>query len=217
MSILRRLSEAWNLIELWNWLQVTLPFSASGGVIIIAAFFDHLPLTYVIVAASLVFAATTGGLLWHHNRTFQRNPEYKLKFIRPHVGREISGGKSLIGISSELRNDAFFPIQVSIERFRTSCSGRIPLISGQLDKKEVVVQPGEIRWLHDAVIDITGINDPHMIGSLELSIVYGRSGRLRYKISQDLDIFIPLDPTKEFRWADRIRELPSRENSNDRH
>ena len=206
MSAIRRLSKAWDLVNLWNFLQTTLPFSATGVVAVIATFFDHLPLTYVLVAASLVFAATTGGLLWHHNRTFQRNPEYKLKFIVPRVARDVSGGKSLIGISSELRNDAFFPIQVSIETFRTSCSGRIPLRSGQLDKKKVEMQPGETRWFHDAVIDITGIDNPHMIGSMELSIVYGRSGRLHYKISQNLDIFIPLDPTLQFTWGDHLRK-----------
>ena len=206
MSIIRYLSRAWELVNLWQWLQATLPFSAAGGVALIAAFFDHLPLTYVLVAASVVFAATTGGLLWHHNRTFLRNPEHKLKVLNPRVGRDTVEGRELIGFSFELANGALFPIQFKVEMFRTSCSGRSPFNSGQLEKQEFEIRPGETKSLHDAVIDITGIDDSTMIGRMELSLVYGRSNRLGYRIDQDLDLFVPLDPTLQFQWGNHMKK-----------
>ena len=205
-KVTRRLSKIFELVNLWHFLQAYFPLSAAGVVAMIAAFSNHLPLTYVIVAASVVFAATTGGLLWHHNRTFLRNPEYKLKVISPRVGRDTVEGRELIGFSFELANDALFPIQFRVEMFRTSCSGRSPFNSGQLEKQEFEMQPGEIKTLHDAVIDISGIDDSPMIGRMELSLVYGRSNRLGYRIDQNLDLFVPLDPALQFQWANHMKK-----------
>ena len=43
-----------------------------------------------------------------------------------------------------------------------------------------------------------------MTGRMELSLDYGHSGRFRFSIHKDLDLFIPLDISLPFSHADHL-------------
>jgi len=67
-----------------------------------AGWFQHLPVMYILVGASLAFMAISLGVLGFRILLFSINPEHKLKFVLPKVSR----GTNLVQIAFELSNDA---------------------------------------------------------------------------------------------------------------
>ena len=190
---------AWDII---NWLQVAFPLLAAGGTALIGGIYDQLPLMWVVVGSALVFASTGVGVVAYRMYIFQRNPEHKLIFVEPLVSRD----EYSLNIGFLIRNDAVFPIEVRISELRTSCSGKIPNISELLDDAKFVLAPGEMKFAHDAPIDIADIA---MIGRMEVLLAYGHPNSLRFEISKDYNIFIPLDRSMPFQWNDRLIDKPA--------
>ena len=193
---------AWDII---NWLQVAFPLLAGGGTALIGGIYDQLPLMWVVVGAALVFASTGVGVVGYRIYIFQRNPEHKLIFVKPCVSR----GEYSLSIGFEIKNDALFPIEVRIRELRTSCSERIPNISDPLDDAQFVLAPGKMKFAHDALIDIEKVVDIVMIGRMEVRLVYGHPNSLRFEISKDYKMFIPLDPSMSFQWNDHLIDKPA--------
>ena len=191
------LPSAWDIVSLWNWIQPTVPVLLSGSVAVSGGVYDQLPLMWVIVGTTVTFAAATLGLVAYSNYLFQRDPEYKFKFVRPFVWR--SSGWVWIGF--EVRNDSLLPVGVYIETIRTSCSERTTPTNRVLPNRLFELAPGDQTFYSDVAINIANVGDNIMNGRLELSVSYGHPGNLRYKIRKDLDLSIPFDTTMNIGWA----------------
>ena len=192
---------AWDLVSLWYWLKTTFPVFAGGGAAAMGIY-DQLPTMWIIVGTAVTFASTAIGLLGYRLYIAQRNPEHKLIFVRPLVSRDLG----FVRIGIEVRNDAVFPIDIRVQDFRTSCANRITQIPQTIDQFQAA--PGETRFLYDPVIDIDGITDLIMIGRIQLTLDYGHPKRMRFSMSRDLNLFIPIDASLPFQHADHLPAQP---------
>ena len=68
-----------------------------------------------------------------------------------------------------------------------------------------------MKFAHDAPIDIADIVMIVMIGRMEVLLSYGHPNSLRFEISKDYKIFIPLDPSMPFQCNDHLIYKPSQE------
>lgn len=155
---------------------------------------------WIIVGTTLTLAGAFVGLVSYRVFMFQINPEYKFKFERPVVSREVD----TLRIGFAIRNDALFPISVEIDELRTLCSTRTTQPNRVLLGTRMVLAPGQNTFYHDATISIGDVQDTVMVGRLEVSISYGHPEKLSCNMKHDLDLFIPLNPSLDCTWANHI-------------
>jgi hypothetical protein len=159
---------------------------------------EHEPLMYAITAAAVVFAAMSGGLLWFSLWRYQRTPEHKLVYARMKVNRGNGEAKKLASMGFILKNNALFPIEISITKLDTVLAARVSETKTLLLQQIYSVDAGNEFSYNDTVIDITGVTDTIMKGSMEFEVQYGRSGGRRYTLGQALIVFVPVDAAKPF-------------------
>ena len=187
------LPNLWDLPGIGQWALVFLPTVVTA----ISGAFGGVPIMWIIVGTTVAFAATFAGLVSFRVFKFQRDPQHKFRFVRPTVNRTPNG----VIIGFEIGNEALFPIGVKIDELRTTCATRTTLPDRAMLNRQFELAPGDITFYNDAIIDIQNVTEQVMIGRLEASIKYGHPGKESFKIEKDLDIYIPLDPTRSINWT----------------
>ncbi len=190
--------------DIWGWVSAPV---VCSGVTVMAGYMQGIPWMFIWVGAILAGAGAVHFLFIASNHKFQRNPEHKLRFVGPLVGREGVDG-SLLHIGFELHNSAVFPIEVEVGEMATSCENRIPAADVKWRKQTIKIEPGEIRFFRDGVIDVASVTEELMVGQMQFSLNYGHPGKRRYDMDRDLNLYIPLDRRHPFQHFDRL-ELPT--------
>lgn len=169
--------------------------AVSTVVAVMLAAIDSWPSTAMYLAAIFTFAATATGLLRFDEWRQRRRVEDKLIFSGPYVGiNKSEDGKSISAaqIGALLQNTATFPISYKVTRIRTSADNTIPS-SGTLNTYDAVVQAGTVSIFRDLPIDCK-VPKAAMEGTLEIELLYGRPGREKYPILQNITLSLRYDP-----------------------
>jgi hypothetical protein len=172
-----------------------------------SGFLTAIPLPYLCVSIAVVFAAVSIGMLRFHELLAQRSVTSKLIPVQPNLGlrrAEKDGGQTITGaqIGIIFQNSANFPIEYHIEKIFSSFEGRIRQGAATYDSRGAIVYPNNTATFWDSIIEITA--NPNIIseGSVQAVVIYGKPGRLDYKMSVSFKITTKLAPAENlhFEW-----------------
>ena len=205
---------ALNALGLYDFLTSELvrtilwPFAVSGLVAVTGLFVDTgLPVSIVITATVMAFAATAGGLLWFRQWVSTQNPAFKLEFLEcgmfKDTEKDEAGGEFLLkylqyGIF--LRNTATFPMSVKLEYIDggvvKSSDGRVLKIESEKRHRNTshVLAPRQAINVRAERIDMNCVKCGDLSGEFKFRLKYGKEGNERFVIEKEFSLEGTIDP-----------------------
>ncbi len=154
-------------------------------------YIQDLPWMHIVLGVTAAFAFISVGLLRFDEWLFRRAIEEKLVFAQVLVGKTIEPNGINIGI--RLQNSAHFPIDFQIERCLTRIGTTLPKEPYTVHQTHTVPANG-MGWHYHGSIEVPNPpKDGSLDGYVEFEILYGRSGRLKYRLSGKKRIVIPFN------------------------
>ena len=107
---------AGEFLRTWIW-----PFLASGAGVV-TGLVEAIPFTYILVAATLMFSSTMGGVLWFEQTRDRHRTKDKLVFlsVRGTILSEEDSSIKAMRFGFDLRNIGNMPIRFRIDDMKTS-------------------------------------------------------------------------------------------------
>lgn len=158
-------------------------------VTVVIGYASGVPWFGIWLGALAAFAFVSTGLLRFTEWRFRQKVHDKLAFAAVMVGKDISSGGITIGL--RLHNSALFPIEFSLEQLLTRLGDKVPSKTTYDSPGTISIPAKGVGWFWDNAIKVDNPPKPGTIeGHMEYKLVYGRSGRLRYKLSGKKQIII---------------------------
>jgi hypothetical protein len=190
------------LFEGLKWLcLIGLPFVLTG-ITAVTGYLQGVPWTYIIVAASFVFAATATGLLrfdeWRFRRTARNKVTVETFALGFDYARDAANKPTAVEraqVSLIIKNDATFPIYYIVDEIASSVDGRVNQ-NPRFIKQSYYIGAKSTTHFRDDVIDMHAlpIKSP-LEGTIKCKLRYGAQGREKYPIELHWQLGTSIDPT----------------------
>lgn len=167
------------------WPAVYAVLTGTAGIL------GGLPLMWVLMAASVAFAATVHSLLKADEYRERRDPLNKLRLAGWNIEHDLlptdrgnPGARRLntVKFSVEIHNEASFPISFIVENADSEIEGRHPPRK-KFPEPPILVLPGSgVTYVDDPAIDMGGMECDGELknGRIDFRFRYGLPGKERY-------------------------------------
>lgn len=186
----------WSALRSWAW-PVLLP-----GLTAVMGFIDGLPLTYIMVSVFASFAFVTHGLVKLSEWRELRNPEHKLDFAGPYVGKvpkeDNTAELSAIRLGFKMVNNANFPLDIKIEKIRTTFGNRHNP-DALLSNTNFTVNANSKFHFVDASIDVSDLTlkNANYKANVEFELHYGVKGKKTFAFGKEFSFPLIFDENGE--------------------
>jgi hypothetical protein len=183
-----------------------------SGITAASGILGHQPVMWIVMAATLAFAATMQGLLRTSEYMERKSPFGKLRFIQTAVGIDLTGiaqptkpqkitnisqlpkrtiDKMQLGI--DLQNTATFPISILVVAAESEIDHLTPPRS-HFPKGPMLILPGVIMRITDERIEMNNKTCEKLVGSYDLQLKYGLPGKERFDLRHASSLEIHIQP-----------------------
>lgn len=156
---------------------------------------EGVPLFYLSIGTTLMFAATATGMLRFDEWRFRQRVKDKLNFSDVRVAKKLNaaGAVESIVLGFILRSSAVFPIEFDVQELQTRLGETFP--PKKLYKKaRLIIPAGGSGWFDDYPINVTNVSKGQSLeGSMNFTVMYGRPDQLKHTLSKNIQVFIGFD------------------------
>jgi len=178
------------------------PFLLAGLTLASHYVSPSVPPAYLLAAAALVFGGTTTGILRFDEWRQRRMPQNKLKILpftfawdgqKDKRGRT-TGVKGFV-LTLNFSNRASFPLSVVVDEFDCVIEGHTSTNKNLLGTSMTLQAEGD-GYFRDSIIQMNNFPLQNLEGKVKFKARYGRPGREKYEISDELKLLFTFDSSK---------------------